>query len=108
ERCRSARANQRMGAVHSTWPRSSFARRMRAPRRTFPVLVLATSLWLTAAAAAATPEPTAPPADAEQEESTEGRSQKYPGWAVLYHVPEPTIVYTSPPGEQGQTHRCSA
>ncbi|HEX5044489.1 MAG TPA: tetratricopeptide repeat protein [Candidatus Polarisedimenticolaceae bacterium] len=71
------------------------------------MLVLAASLLL--AAAPFTPPPPSPPADTEQIENSEGgRSQKYPGWAILYRVPELTIVYPAAPGTEGETNRSSA
>ncbi len=82
------------------------------------MLVLAASLLLAAATAAAPPDapspeaapPTvAPSPESEQIENSEGgRGQKYPGWAVLYRVPQLTIVYPSAQGAEGETNRYSA
>jgi hypothetical protein len=37
-----------------------------------------------------------------------GRGQKYPGWVILYRVPELTIVYPAASGEEADTNRLSA
>jgi hypothetical protein len=72
------------------------------------VLVPLASLLLAATAAATTPEPPSTPADAGEAEAVEGRGSKYPGWAVLYRVPELTIAYPSAAGDEGETNRLSA
>ena len=73
------------------------------------MLVLAASLLLAAAAASAPPEPAVPPAeDPALEEGGTGRDQKYPGWVLLYRVPDLTIVYPAASGEEADTNRLSA
>lgn len=81
------------------------------------MLVLAASLLLAAAAAprpapspaSPAPAPSAAAAETEEVENSEGgRSHKYPGWVVLYRVPQLTIVYPAAPGEEGETNRYSA
>jgi hypothetical protein len=73
------------------------------------VLVLAASLLLAAATASAPPEPAVPPAeDPALVEDGTGRGQKYPGWVILYRVPELTIVYPAASGEEADTNRLSA
>ncbi|HET9298359.1 MAG TPA: tetratricopeptide repeat protein [Candidatus Polarisedimenticolaceae bacterium] len=73
------------------------------------MLLLAASLLLAAATAAAPPDAPETAADPEQVENSEGgRGQKYPGWAVLYRVPQLTIVYPSAEKAEGETNRYSA
>ena len=74
------------------------------------MLVLAASLLLAAAAANTPPEPAVPPGPSAEDsalvEDGTGRDQKYPGWVLLYRVPDLTIVYPAASGRRRTRTAC--